>query len=268
LTSNLNKLLVAMYDPMIARLSEESWEYQRLTSPALCFAAGTEYDLAGTADGSVVALKSDGARVICRLRDPVIALACCDDQIVALGAQGMFGKLALSSEANAPLQWLQSGDVGRPVGFFQAVEAKLLGLFGQTRLGLIDPATEQVIICPRIFHEQIESITFLGAQSWPYAVLTEEGGLVLVDSALRSCQSVQLPQGMIVRGCAGGGIHGMAVVWTRTGQLFKVSSPDKLAECLVESGVLFSFAPSTAVDRLGVLRWEDNQRSVLEMVTI
>ena len=256
--------LVGMCDPMIARLQGGSWEYQHLSAPALSFCAGPDGEYAGTAAGAIIQLDGSGSQQLCQLRDPVIGLASYEGGLVALGAQGMFGRLPLS--AGADLQWLESGSVGRPVGFFRTAETDLVGIFGLTRLGAVNPATKAVIDCPCVFEQGIQDVGFLGPQRWPYAVLTDHGEVVLVDAALANAKIVQLPAGAVAIGCCGTGGRGVAAVWTQEGALYLIASPDLPAECVADGGVALAY-PTTGERRgLAAVLWDEARGASLKMV--
>ena len=89
-----NELLVGTYDPMIVRLRGTHWEYQPQESAVLCFTSSPEGFVGGTASGAIVMFGEHDGGPICRMRDPVMGLAYCDHAIMALGAQGMFGRIA------------------------------------------------------------------------------------------------------------------------------------------------------------------------------
>ncbi len=256
--------LVGLCDPMIARLQDRAWEYQPLPAPALSFCVGPDGEYAGTAAGTIIRLEGSQSRSLCQLRDPVIGLASYETGLVALGSQGMFGRLPLNRDGMA-LEWLESGSVGRPVGFFPMAEPHLIGLFGQDRLGAVDPAMKTVIDCPIAFDQWISRVEFLGPQRWPYAVLTDHDEIVLIDAALAASKAVKLPAGAIPVGCCGTGGRGVAAVWTRDGSLYRIVSPDHPAECLISGQVLLAY-PVPDGRGLAAILWDEARGAAVRTI--
>ena len=254
--------LVGMCEPMIARLRDGEWDYQRLSAPAFSLCAGPGADYAGTAAGTIVRLDRDGPKPLHRLQEPIIALAAHGGGLTALGAQGMFGRLPATPAASAGatrLQWLESGAIQRPVGFFPAVETGRLGLFGTTRLALIDPATGTVADCPLVVEHGIRRVEFLGPQRWPYAVLTDDGDVILVDASLTRSKTVALPEGAQAAGCCGlDGKGAIAAIWTRAGGLYRVKATDSPAECLISENVVLAYSAPTGGRGLAAVTWSAN----------
>ncbi len=256
-----NGLLVAGYDSTVARLRGPRWDILKQEAPVLCFASGPDGDLAGTTSGGV-ALLSGTARPAFRMRDPVMSMAAYDGGLLVLGSRGMFGRVSWPVASREPLKWIQTGDLGRPIAFFQTVETNQIGVVSATRAGVIDPETESLVICPRTFDEGIRELVFLGAQSWPYAILTDAGTVMMMDANLTSARLVRFPRGTVVAGCAGAS-SGMTLAWTVDGRLYRISS-QAIAEVIAEEGVVLAYSPA-GTDSAHVVRWNSERGATVEL---
>ncbi len=261
--SGANELLVAGYDATVARLRGRKWEMITVESPILCFAGGVDGTIAGTASGAVIALDVS-QKPLFRMRDPVAALARFEGGMLALGTRGTFGRVAWPAASQEILNWIAPGDLGRPVGFFPAMELNHVGVHSSTRIGVLAPDTENLALCPKVFEEGIRSVAFLGLQMWPYAVHTDAGNLFLVDASLTNTRAVKLPRRVTVTGCAGAGQTGAMLAWTNKGRLYRVSAqglPDPIADRNVVMACCL-----TGADTALVVRWNEGQRVTVEKV--
>ncbi|HXU32563.1 MAG TPA: toll/interleukin-1 receptor domain-containing protein [Thermoanaerobaculia bacterium] len=262
------ELLVGMYESMIARLRGTHWEYLPQEAPVLCFGACVAGDLVGTAAGGVVLLDATTTTAAAlRIRDPVMALARCEDNLLVLGSRGMFGRASWPVSHETPLQWIETGDLGRPVGLFRAVEYGEAGVYSATRVGVLDPGTGRMAVCPRSFYEGIRNVVFLGAGSQPYAIVTDGGGLFLVEASLRTVRAVRMPRSTFVCGCASSGAHGAAMVWTNEGDLYAISS-EGAVDKIAGEGVALAYAPHLTSPAVHVVRWNATQGASLELVSV
>jgi hypothetical protein len=258
-------LIVATCDPMVAHMTEGGWDYWSLPAPALALCAGSEVLYAGTTTGLIVSMKDGAVAPICQLREPAIALSPVDDGLVALGAQGLLGRVALAGADRGALTWLESGNIGRPVGLFSAVESEQIGLIGATRIGVIDPASKRVTECSKKWEQGIQDVLFLGPHRWPYAVLTDGGELWFVSSALDGVKAAPLPASAVVVGVCGAPGQNLAAVWTREGRLYRINSVDRPAECLVEGGVVIA-ARMGGRSAILTIQWDETAGASIRMV--
>jgi len=250
---------------MVARLGREGWEYRQLPSPALALCEGSDGLYAGTATGAILRLCEDRAEPLCQLREPIIALAAVDDTFVALGAQGLLGRVSLAKASRGALTWLESGSVGRAIAFFPADDSDCVGLVGATRFGVIDLVSGRVTACPETWEQGIRNIVFLGPQRWPYGVLTDCGEMLLVSSSLDSVRPAPLPAGAVVRGCCGTLGNGLAVAWTREGRLYRITSVDRPCECIVDGEVVLA-APIIGRSAIAAILWDKARVASLALV--
>jgi hypothetical protein len=265
--SAAGELLVGMYEPMIARLRGERWEYLVQEAPVLCFGTCVDGDLGGTAAGGVVLLDSTSTTAALRIRDPVMGLARCEECLLVLGSRGMFGRATWPVSRESPLQWIETGELGRPVDFFRAVEYGEVGVHSGTRVGVLDPLAGRLTVCPRNFDDGIRDVVFLGARSWPHAVVTDSGGLFLLDASVRTARSVRIPGSAFVCGCASSGAYGAAMAWTCAGELY-VISPEGGVEAIAGDGVALAYSPHLASPTVHVVRWDAAKGTNLELVSL
>jgi hypothetical protein len=234
-------LAVSLYNGQIARLTTGGWNILQLDAPALCLCTGGHADYVGAADGAVIRIEQDGTTPLMRVRDPVIALASYDAGLLVLGSGGIFGCVDEPVQPGAALKWIETGSLGRLAGFFTAIEASSVGVFSATQIGIALPGTGTLTACPKVFDDGIRDVVFLGARSYPYAVITDRGEVYLVDAGLTDVRPVRLPGGnMSVCGCVGIG-GGRVAAWARDGKLYAVAA-NGLAELLAADGVVFATA--------------------------
>jgi hypothetical protein len=257
-------LLVATYDATVARLKGQHWETLSQESPVLCFAVGPDGgDLVGTVGGGVVLLDRHAVKAAFRMRDPVVSMASYEGGLLVLGSRGMFGRLGWPVASGDQLKWIQTAAIGRPMGFFPAVDSNHIGIMSATRMAVIEPATERFLVCPRSFDEGIREIVFLGAQVWSYAVLTDDGTMAVTDANLTSTRPIRFPRGSVVVGC-GRGWTGTTLAWTNEGRLYQIS-PDGIAEDIADGDVVLAYSP-TGMNGVHVVRWHPEQGATVELV--
>jgi len=262
--SSGDALLVATCDATVAVLKGQRWEILSQESPVLCFAVGPDgEDLAGTVGGGVVPLDRHSAKAAFRMRDPVVSMASYQGGLLVLGSRGMFGRLGWPVASGDQLKWVQTAPLGRPIGFFPAVDSNQIGVMSATRIGVIEPATENLLVCPRSFDEGIREVLFLGAQVWPYAVLTDEGTMAMTDANLTSTRPIRFPRGRVVVGCSTGWT-GTALAWTNEGCLYRIS-PDGIAEGIADGHVVLAYSPA-GMKGAHVVRWNPEQGATVELV--
>jgi hypothetical protein len=260
------RLLVGLYSSQVARLGENDWEYLAQEAPVLSLCACPNGDLAGTAAGSVVLLESGGkSSPLFHMRDPVIALASFESGVVALGSRGIFGRISWppNKEGNS-LAWIETGALGRPAGFFTAIEQDHIGIYSPTRIGILQPTTGCLILCSHVFDEAIREIVFFGAQRWCYGVLTDAGNLMLVDNAMVKTLPVRFPGSARVVGCAPGGWNGISTAWTADGSVYRLASdgtPTRIAEC----DAVLAYSPPGEDRTVHVVRWTTSDGASVEI---
>jgi hypothetical protein len=262
-----HELLVGICEPMVVRLRGQRWEYLPQEAPVLCFGNSPEGDIAGTAAGGLVFLNSSPPVPAFRIRDPVVALASFGGGLVVLGSRGIFGRLSWPIVREDPLAWIDTDELGRPVGLFRTVEYAHLGVYSATRMGVLDPSVGHINVCDHLFKERIREVVFLGAQSRPYAVLTDEGGLMLVDAGLGSVRSVRFPRNSLVRGCCNPSLQGDVHAWTSNGDLYSISV-DGSVETMAGDGVVLAYYPHSLTDALNVVRWNPSSGASVERLNL
>lgn len=257
------ELLVGICEPMVVRLRGQRWEYLPQEAPVLCFGNSPEGDIAGTTAGGLVALNASSSVPAFRIRDPVAALASFDDGLIVLGSRGIFGRLSWPITRESTLSWIDTDGLGRPVGFFKTIEFDHVGVYSATRIGVLDPSRDYINVCDHQIKEGIREVIFLGAGSRPYAVLTDEGGLLLVDAGLGSVRAVRFLRNSFVRGCCNPGPQGEAHAWTSEGELYSVSASGGV-EAIAGDGVKLAYHPSSSSDTLHVVRWNPETGASVE----
>lgn len=255
------ELLVGMYEPMVARLRGERWEYLPQEAPVLCFCPSPAGPVAGTAAGGLVLINDSAPAPFARIRDPVAALASFDSGLVVLGSRGRFGRLL---EGRGELAWVNTDALGRPVGLFGAVEYDHVGVHSATRIGVLEASSGQLEVCAQQVAQGVREVVFLGARSRPYAVLTETGGLLLGDAGLRGLRPLRLPREAHVSGCCQAGSPGRFHAWTYDGELYTVT--DEAVEATAGGGVVLAYYPESSADLLHVIRWRPEAGATLELL--
>ncbi len=258
-----NSLLVAGYEASVARLMDGRWEILEQESAVLCFASVCDADIVGTASGGIVVLDRYEMRPALRTRDPVISIASYEGGLLVLGSRGLFGRVSWPPGAQSDLSWLQTNGLGRPFGFFQAVESNHIGVASATRAGVLEPETGRLLVCPRNFEEGIREIVFLGAQGWPYAILTDTGSVVMMDASLTSTRQVRFPGRATITGCAGAGLSGSAFAWTDEGRLYRVSAHGG-AEGIADADVVLAYGVKDGSG--GIVRWHAERGATVELL--
>jgi hypothetical protein len=256
------ELLVGLYEPMLARLRGGRWEYLPQEAPVLSFGSGPGGDVAGTAAGGLVLIEDSPPVPFMRIRDPVAALAPFDGGLVVLGSRGRFGRVLWPVEGKDALAWVNTDELGRPVGLFGAVEYNHVGVHSATRLGILDPVDGRLDVCEQAVAQGIREVVFLGARSRPYAVLTEAGGLLLADAALSGLRPVRLPREAYVGGCCQAESGSRFHAWTADGELYTVT--DDAVESTAGDGVVLAYHPRPSAGALHVIRWRPETGATLE----
>lgn len=260
-----NELLVGLYEPMLARLRGEHWEYLPQEAPVLCFGSGPGGNVAGTAAGGLVSIEDSPPVPFMRIRDPVAALASFDGGLVVLGSRGRFGRVLWPVESKDALAWVNTDELGRPVGLFGAVRYNHVGVHSATRLGILDPVAGRLDVCKQAIAQGIREVVFLGARSRPYAVLTEAGGLLLADAALSNLRPARLPREAYISGCCQAKGGSRFHVWTSDGELYTLT--DEAAEPTASDGVVLAYYPNASAETLHVIRWQPETGATLERLT-
>jgi hypothetical protein len=261
-----HELLVGMYEPLMARLRNGRWEYLPQEAPVLCFANGPEGDILGNAAGGLVAIDASPLTTV-RVRDPVIQLEAFEDGLIVLGSRGSFGRLSWPLNHQDSLRWINADELGRPVGLFSAVEYNQVGLYSATRIGVLNAMTEELRVYDRHIEDGIREVTFLGARSQPYAVLTDAGGLWLVDAGLGNARAIRLPRDGFVRGCTAAERPTEFYVWTNGGELYAVYSRGGF-ELIAADGVVLAYCPSPSLNALHLVRWQQETGATLELLPL
>jgi len=261
------ELLVGMFEPMIARLRDGRWEYLPQEAPVLAFAATHEGQFAGTAAGGLARIDAVPAATVLRCRDPIVELAPFGGGLLVLGSRGMCGRVAAPTSPERALAWIDTGDLGRAVGCFEALERDQVGVHGATRVGVLDARTDALSLYQRTFDEGIARVVFLGAGTWPYALVTDQGHLVMLDAGLAGARTVRFPDDAPVRGCAGLPWNGGAAAWTQAGELYLVSAA-KGVERVAGEGVRLAFPAQEEESLLHVVRWDAGGGASLERVAV
>jgi TIR domain len=256
------ELLVGMYEPMLARLRGERWDYLTQEAPVLCFAATRVGSVAGTAAGGLVLVDDSRPSPFSRVPDPVAALAPFDGGLVVLGSRGWLGRVLLPGAGGDGPTWISAEGLGRPVGFFEADESDRLGVYSATRLGILDPQTGRLSVCAQAVPQGIRAVVFLGARSHPYAVLTDAGGLLQADAALRKLRPVRLPREAYVTGCCPAGRSNRLYAWTHDGELYTIT--EQAVESTASGDVVLAYRPNLSDGGLHVVRWRPDTGASLE----
>lgn len=260
------ELLVGLYEPMVARLHGERWEYLPQEAPVLCFGSTPKGDVAGTAAGGLVLIDESPPAPFMRIRDPVAALATFDGGLVVLGSRGRFGRVLWPVEGKDALAWVNTDDLGRPVGLFGAVQYNHVGVYSATRLGILDAMTGRLDVCEQAVAQGIRDVVFLGARSRPYAVLTDVGGMLLADATLSNLRSLRLPHEAYVSGCCPAESANRFHAWTYDGELLTIT--DEAVEATATDGVVLAYYPSPSTKALHVIRWRPETGASLERLTL
>lgn len=258
-----DRLLVGLYESMVARLDGESWQFLPVEAPALSFGSSPDGDLAGTSTGGVIHIDDSGSAALFRIRDPVVAIASFPDGLLVIGSRGMFGRIKLPLEDGEEFKWIETTDLGRAVGFFQAAEQNRVGVFSAHRIGIFDSLTDRIIRCPYRFDTGIREILFFGAQRWPYGVLTDGNQLLLVDANLRSTRPVKFPHSEIVRGCCGVAFGEDPLAWTASGSLYRLGSGEAPL-FVANSDVVLAYPAAPAT--IHIVRWNEANGATVELV--
>lgn len=260
------ELLVGLYEPMLARLRGERWEYLPQEAPVLCVGSSPEGDVAGTAAGGLVLIDASPPVPFTRIRDPIAALAPFDDGLVVLGSRGRFGRVLWPIEGKDALAWINTDALGRPVGLFEAVQYNHIGVHSATRLGILDPVAGRLDVCKQSVAQGIREVVFLGASSRPYVVLTEAGGLLLADAALSNLRPVRLPREAYVSGCCQAESRSRFHAWTSDGELYTIT--DEAVESTAADGVVMAYYSNPSIKALQVIRWRPETGATLERLTL
>jgi hypothetical protein len=258
-----HELLVGICEPMVVRLRGQRWEYLPQEAPVLCFGNSAEGDIAGTTAGGLVVLNASSPVPAFRIRDPVAALASFDGGLVVLGSRGIFGRLSWPIEREEALTWINTDKLGRPVGLFRTVEYDHVGVYSATRIGVLDPSEGNINVCDHPIKEGIREVVFLGARSKPYAVLTDEGGLMLLDAGLGSVRSIRFPRNSFVLGCCNPSLQGEIHAWTSEGELYSISTGGSVEE-IAGDGVALAYRPHSLTGALHVVRWNPETGASVE----
>lgn len=261
-----HELLVGIYEPMIVRLREKHWEYLPQEAPVLCFTTHDGDDIAGTAAGGVVLLDNTSLVPVFRIRDPIISLASFDKGLVMLGSRGIFGYVTYPILRGNTLKWINTDKLGRPVGLFKSVDYNQVGVYSSTMIGMADPSRGQISICEHKFEQGIRDIIFLNARSKPYAVLTDDGSLTLVDAGLGGVHPIQFPRESYIKGCypsRRGEIH----AWTDDGCLYAISSDGGIKE-LVSDDVALAYHPQNLTKILHIVRYSAETGASIEQIKL
>jgi len=264
--SSNQELLVGMYEPMVVRLRNGHWEYLPQEASVLCFGTSPDGDMAGNAAGGLQMIDAAPPVAAVRIRDPIVALASYDGGLIVLGSRGKFGRVSWPLTSKDALAWINTDALGRPVGFFGAVEYNRVGVYSATRLGVLDPLSERLELCEQTFEQGIREVVFLGARSRPYAVLTDAGRLMLVDAGLNNARAVQLPRETCVVGCCQAEMSGKFHAWTHDGELYAIS--DRGVQSVAADGVALAYYPDPSVKALHVVRWQAETGASVEWLTL
>lgn len=259
------ELLVGKYEPMIVRLREKHWEYLPQRAPVLCFTVHQEQNFAGTAAGTVILIDDALSVNILQIRDPVIALASFESGLAVLGSRGLLGYISTPFSHENTLKWINSDKLGRVVGLFDSVDYDQVGFYSQTMIAVADPVREELIICQYQFKEGIREVIFLGAQTNPYAVLTDAGNLFIVDAGLSSVQPVRFPRLSHVIGCCPSPPRDL-LVWTSEGSLYAISSGG--CKELFRDDVVLAYQPYDLNGILHLIRYDAKKGASLEQIKV
>lgn len=266
MVSDGNELLLAAYDGTIARYTGRSWRTMSQPAPVLCLASSPQGELVGTSSGHILLLRGDSFEPVLRVRDPVVSLVHYENGVLVIGAQGTFGRIPLPVRPQSQLEWLEAREIGRCFGFFQPIDSTQIGLIGAAQLGVYTPESGKIAVCPKAFDEGIRRVEFLGAQTWPYAVLTDAGGIVLVDAGMSRTRDVRLPGTGAAMGCTRAGLQGSLLAWTTDGKLYLVS-PSGGVENIADGDVVMAY--SLAGDAgMCALRWTSEAGASAQIVRI
>lgn len=259
------ELLIGMYEPMVVRLRGARWEYLPMEAPALCLASCSAGDVAGTAAGGVVRAASNSGRALLRVREPVVGLAPLGNGLVVLGSRGMLGRCSLIGDSDPELKWLDARELGRPIGLFTAAELDHVGVMSNDRLGILGTSSERVDIGAFRFEQGVRDVTFVGAGTHPYAVLTDAGELFMVSVNLSEARLVRFPEEVSIAGFCDSGGWGSVVAWTHAGQLYAVSASGRVQQIARDRVVLAYCSPGSARE-LSIVRWTADHGATVERV--
>ena len=258
-----DELYVGMFEPIAAIFRNEEWDHVPLEASALALAAVAGDVVAGTAAGGLMSVLEMNSRARIRLRDPIVGLAVCQDIVLALGSQGMFGWIAWPPDSSTSLRWIETEASGRPLGFFPAVEEDRVGFFSKSRLSLVKPTSQWVETSEDIFEDGVQDVQFLGAGTAAYLAVSELGSFCLLDPNLTQIRTVRLKEqaGSVVGYC-GTGRPGEFLAWTESGGLFLADAEGR-HDRLSDNGVIFAFASLSHKNEANVVR-RLNDASVLQ----
>lgn len=253
-------LLIAGYDGSLARYTGRGWKSFNQVAPVLSFASCPQGNLAGTSSGQILLLADERILPIARMREPVVSMANYGRGVAIIGSNGTLARLSLPAAQDAKLDWIDSRGMERSLGFFQAVEAGQIGVMDATRVGVLIPDTEIISICPYSFEDGIQRVEFLGPRRWSYAVLTDSGRIVLVDSGLSTTRDIRLPGGVSASGCARARFGESLLVWTADGTLYHVS-PQGSCEAIFRGDVILAFTNDTEAY---AVHWKTGENPTVE----
>ncbi len=160
--------------------------------------------------------------------------------------------MALDGSLTGESRWADATGLGRPFGFFPAVDIQRVGLFSATRLGFVEAATDRVRVAPLQIEDGVREVLFLGAGRWPFAIMTDAGKMFLASAELDRLQPAPLPPQAWVMGCCRAAGSALAAAWTREGRLYVIEKIDAAPRCAVEGGVMMA-APLHGARALAVL---------------
>ncbi len=279
-----DELMVGLYTSDIVRLRDKHWEYLPQESAILAFCSLGQNLLAGTAAGGIVWAEKSSPHTILRMRDPIVALATCQNDVVALGSRGMVRRIRwdTADKQDSRRQERQQVEtvsekmidvdlLQRPAGLFDAVREDEVGIFSATRLGICTPATGNLDVSQQRFDRGIRQIVLLGgARQFPYAVLDDQGALTLMDVALRSVRPVRLPTNAnaSIRGFCSIGTSQGIVVWSSAGKLYQYNADGQYQGELAGDDILFAYMPAHANKALHLVRWNPRQQASVEEVSL
>jgi hypothetical protein len=255
------KLLVGLYDGMVATLNLDEWSYHPAEAPVLSLATTARYLALGDAAGSVTFRDPPGTAVgSAMLGEPVVDLIAFDDGVVALGARGGLWRVGPPEGGKLAVTPVPPNEaMGRPVGLFETGDPAKAGVFGAARLALLDRGGRSLKVGIRRFPEGIGSVVAFGRGGDstgppPIGLLTDAGQVWAVDADLKAVAPVVLQDapGEVVGIAAG--VDGGLLGWTSGGTVFAIGR-DRSSRTLASGDVALALADPDQPDRVDVVHW-------------
>ena len=246
------ELVAGLFEDGVGVFRGGEWIFAPQPAAALSVARTRAGLAVGTVDGGVSRVaRGHRSRALFSLSQPVVELVETADCLCALGARGAVAVACETDEEEIEVQFVETEDLGRPVGMFETRRPGRVGVFAASRLGLVDGPSAALVRRSERLEDDIRTVVALGEDPASFAVLGDSGDLWLVGPELDRIRPLRLPGSSYeITGLAAASDGGI-LCWTRRGELFWSDSHGTSISRLLDHGVVVAcgdpWAPALAL---------------------